>query len=49
MLIRRNNSFVMPRGDTQIQLNDSLMVMADSHVMSKIAEEYFPGNDYYQE
>ena len=49
MLIRRNNSFVMPRGDTQIQLNDSLMVMADSHVMGKIAEEYFPGNDYYQE
>ena len=49
MLIRRNNSFVMPRGDTQIQLNDSLMVMADSQVMSRIAEEYFPGNDYFQE
>ena len=49
MLIRRNNSFIMPRGNTKIILHDGLLLMGERGVMHDMAEEYFPGNDYYED
>ena len=49
MLIRRNNSFIMPRGDTELHLHDGLLLMGDSATLHALSEEYFPGNEYFED
>ena len=49
MLIRRNQSFVMPKGDTKLQLHDGLLVMGDSKTMQILVDDYLPGNTFTEE
>ncbi len=48
MLVRRNGTFVMPRGDTIIQHGDGLLIMGDSNQLHELAKRYFPGNDFFE-
>jgi len=49
MLIRRSQSFVMPKGDTKLQLHDGLLVMGDSKTMQILVDDYLPGNTFTEE
>ncbi|MDD4816481.1 MAG: potassium/proton antiporter [Victivallaceae bacterium] len=41
MLIRRGAQFVLPRGNTAIEVADGVVVMADRETLARIAVEYF--------
>ena len=49
MLVRRNQSFILPKGDTVLQLHDSLLVMGDSSQMHQLVDEFLPGNTFVEE
>ena len=49
MMIRRNQSFLMPKGDTQLLLNDGLLVMGDKNSIKELLEKFLPGNTFYEE
>ncbi len=46
MLIRRGDHFVLPHGNTVVEANDGLVIMADDETLKKIAAEFFPHSDY---
>ena len=48
MLVRRNGDFIMPSGDTTIEQDDGLLIMGDHGSLHKLAQEYFPGNDFFE-
>jgi Trk K+ transport system NAD-binding subunit len=49
MMIRRNQSFLLPKGDTQLLLNDGLLVMGDKNSIRELLEKFLPGNNFYEE
>lgn len=49
MLIRRNQSFLMPDGNTRLQLHDGLLVMGDSASLRKLVDEFLPGNSFFED
>ena len=48
MLIRRNGKFEIPRGDTVVEANDGLLIIGHHELLHKLAKEYFPGNDFFE-
>ena len=48
MLIRRAGEFIMPHGDTVVELNDGVLMMGDGKLLHELAQEYFPGNDFFE-
>ena len=48
MLIRRNGKFEIPRGDTVVEANDGLLIIGHQNLLHKLAKEYFPGNDFFE-
>ena len=48
MLIRRDGKFEIPRGDTVIKANDGLLIIGHQDLLHKLAKEYFPGNDFFE-
>ena len=49
MLIRRNGSFIMAGGNTQLHEHDGVLIMGDRPHLHQLAAEYFPGNDFFDE
>lgn len=48
MLVRRGGKFEIPRGDTVIATHDGLLIIGSHDLLHKLAAEYFPGNDYFE-
>ncbi|MBO5923623.1 MAG: cation:proton antiporter, partial [Lentisphaeria bacterium] len=48
MLIRRAGEFIMPHGDTVVELNDGVLMMGEHKLLHELAQEYFPGNDFFE-
>lgn len=46
-MIRRNQSFIPPNGNTSIRAGDGMLIMAESQLLQEIARTHFP--DQYQE
>ena len=40
-MIRRNDSFIPPRGDTTIMAGDGMLIMADISILQKLEKEFF--------
>lgn len=40
-MIRRNNTFIPPRGDTEIKAGDGMLIMAEITLLNEISEKYF--------
>ena len=40
-MIRRENSFIPPRGDTAIQAGDGMLIMAEISALNEIRKKYF--------
>ena len=49
MLIRRNGEFIMAGGNTQLCEHDGVLLMGDRPHLHQLAEEYFPGNEFFDE
>lgn len=49
MLVRRQCSFIMPDGKTELKLNDGVLIMGSHKNLHVLAQEYFPGNDFFEE
>ena len=46
LLIRREEKFFPPRGNTPVEEGDGLLIMGRSSVMRDVAEKFFPDTDY---
>ncbi|MEA4862476.1 MAG: potassium/proton antiporter [Victivallaceae bacterium] len=46
LLIRRSSGFVLPRGNTVIEVGDGVVVMADSATLGKLAVECFHDREF---
>ena len=46
LLIRRDEKFFPPRGNTPVEEGDGLLIMGRSEVMREVAEKFFPDTDY---
>lgn len=40
-MLRRENSFIPPRGDTTIQAGDGMLIMAEISILREISKQYF--------
>ena len=49
MMIRRNQSFLIPQGNTKLQVNDGLLVMGDKESIKQLLTDFLPGNSFYEE
>ena len=49
MLVRRNGSFIMAHGNTKIQQGDGLLIMGERQKLHQLAQEYFPGSDFFDD
>ncbi len=47
MLIRRAGDFIMPHGNTKVEINDGLLIMGEYKLLHELAQEYFPGSDFF--
>ncbi len=46
LLLRRNNHFILARGNTRLEAGDGMLMMGDINEMTRIAAEYFPNSDF---
>ncbi len=47
MLIRRDNHFILARGNTIIEPGDGMLMMGDRQTMQTVATQFFPDSDYH--
>ena len=44
-MLRRNDSFIPPRGDTLVEAGDGVLIMAEISLLEQVEKEYFPGKE----
>ena len=44
-MLRRNDSFIPPRGDTLVEAGDGVLIMAEISLLDRVEKEYFPGRE----
>lgn len=49
MLLRRNNKFMLARGNTMIRVHDGVLMMGDDVSLRRVSDRFFPGSDYDSE
>ncbi len=47
MLIRRQNHFILARGNTRIESGDGMLMMGDQASLIRVAGAFFPNSDYH--
>ena len=46
LLLRRNDEFLQPHGDTEVRVGDGLLFMGDHHAMEEVHRRFFPSTEY---
>ena len=44
-MLRRNNKFVPPHGNTEIRNGDGMLIMGEREQLREIVKKYFPGQE----
>ena len=47
LLIRRDNGFFSPRGNTRVNAGDGMLIMGPGQVMRDVGKRFFPAADYH--
>jgi NhaP-type Na+/H+ and K+/H+ antiporter len=46
LLIRRDDEFLQPHGDTEVRVSDGLLIMGDHEAMAEVHSRFFPSVEY---